>query len=92
MDPSQAAARLDLAINWLQHQIRISKLEPMLTNTLYRNRRLILMIVLVLLGFGAGFVWGREYGYNQGKADTMKMIERNSVRLQWGELLMYRAT
>ena len=43
--------------------------------TLQRNRRLILMLILTLLGFAAGFFWGNEYGYNQGKADVMKAIE-----------------
>ncbi|MCK8495876.1 hypothetical protein M0L20_28680 [Spirosoma sp. RP8] len=41
-----------------------------------RNRRLILMILLVLLGFAAGFVWGNQYGYGQGKLDTVKAIEK----------------
>lgn len=43
--------------------------------TVQRNRRLILMLILTVLGFAAGFVWGNAYGYSQGKADVMKAIE-----------------
>lgn len=50
------------------------------TNSIHRNRRLILIIVLVLLGFWAGFVWGRDYGYQQGKWDTIKVIEQKLAK------------
>jgi len=34
------------------------------------------MVLFVLPEFTAGFVWGREYGYKRGKADTIKAIEQ----------------
>lgn len=40
------------------------------------TRRLYLLIVMTLLGAAAGFVWGHWYGYSQGKADTLKAIEK----------------
>jgi hypothetical protein len=50
------------------------------TKSIQRNRRLILITVLVALGFLAGFVWGREYGYQQGKRDIMKVIEQKLAK------------
>ena len=46
------------------------------TTPTYRNRRLLLTLLLPLPEFVAGFVWGREYGDERGKADTIKAIEQ----------------
>jgi len=42
----------------------------------YQNRRLWLMLGLLIVGFLVGLVWGYETGYERGKADTMKVIEK----------------
>ena len=46
------------------------------TTPTYRNRRLLLMVLLLLLGVATGYVWGRMIGYEQGKADTIRAIEQ----------------
>ncbi len=50
------------------------------TNATCCSRRLILMILLVLLGMGTGFVWGREFGYEEGKEDTIRVIEQKLAK------------
>lgn len=50
------------------------------TKSIQRNRRLILITVLVVLGFLAGFAWGRQYGYEQGKMETIKVIEQKLAK------------
>jgi hypothetical protein len=34
------------------------------------------MIVLTALAAAAGFVWGQQYGYRQGRNDMMKQVEQ----------------
>ncbi|MDB5243716.1 MAG: hypothetical protein JWP57_4342 [Spirosoma sp.] len=41
----------------------------------YVTRRLALIVVMILFAALASFLWGQQYGYEQGKADTMKAIE-----------------
>ena len=54
----------------------------------YSNRRLWLMLALTLLGFLAGFVWGLEFGYERGKGDTMKAIEKKLAKPQRRAILI----
>ena len=42
----------------------------------FAKRRLYLLISLSVLAALAGFLWGQQYGYSQGKADTLKLIEQ----------------
>ncbi len=46
------------------------------TTPTYRNRGLLLMGSLLLLGVITGYVWGRMSGYEQGEADTIRAIEQ----------------
>ncbi|AKD55443.1 hypothetical protein [Spirosoma radiotolerans] len=47
------------------------------------NRRLFLWIgLLLMVGFIAGFVWGRAFGYAEGRKDTMRAIELKTTESQ----------
>lgn len=49
-------------------------------STLQQNHRLLLMILLLVMGFTTGFVWGLDYGYERGKADTVRAIEQKLAK------------
>ncbi|MBC3795032.1 hypothetical protein [Spirosoma utsteinense] len=42
----------------------------------YARRRLFLMIVVTALAAAAGFAWGQQYGYRQGRNDVLKQVEQ----------------